>query len=286
MGEPEFDPPSASPPPSTVRGRPRWVQGMACVAIIPLLGFIGQTGQTLWDEWGSLRQDQISERESAIVGYLDINPKPSYAAKPDDWFHDEGDDSLLWAGWKKTEHRWFRFGRGEIDVRSLSMPIGQDAIRAIDYPIYEQDGGPRWGRVPPNAPVVGFGEDSAATAYPIKVLDKVQVVNGQLDDRPVLVAYSPNGSISIFEATLEGRRVTMGHSGYFMRKGPVLYDRRTQSLWVEGEGGLLALAGRRKGVLLKRVAQLDVVPWSEWRFGHPEGRLLIGADRSKASPAD
>ena len=289
MGEPEVDPPSvpSAPNPTPSRGRSVWVRGIACVAMIPLLGFIGQTGRTLWGEWTSLRQDQVDMRSSAVVGYISINPDVSYAARPDDWYHDEGDDSLLWAGWKDQENKWFRFGRGEIDARQLSLPIGRDAIRAIDDPIYERDGGPRWGRIPPEAPVAGFEQDGSAVAYPIKLLAKVLVVNDQLGSHPVLVAYSPaNSAVAIFEGSLEGRRVTLGHGGYFRGSRPVLYDRGTQSLWNEGEGGMVALAGRRKGVSLKLIAKLDVVPWSDWSGRHPEGRLVIGADRSKGMPPD
>jgi Protein of unknown function (DUF3179) len=289
MGEPEVDPPNV--PPASVpilgRGRAFGVRSLACVALILLLGFIGQTGRALWGEWGDLRQDQVRERESAIVGYLNINPNISYAASPPDWSHDEGDDSLLWAGWKDGSHHWFRFGRGQFDTRQLSLPIGRDSIQAIDYPVYEQGGGPRWGRVPPEAPVVGFEEDGLAVAYPMKVLGKVLVVNDQFGDRPILVASTPNGDVSVYEGTLDGRRVTMGHGGYFLRGNrPILYDRGTQSLWAAGQGGMIAVAGRRKGASLKLVARPEVVAWSDWRDSHPDGRLLIGADRSRGMPVD
>jgi hypothetical protein len=289
MGEPDVDPPSIPviPNPSPSRRRPLWVRALAFVAMIPLLGFIGLMGRTIWGEWKSLRQDQVDMRSSAIVGYLDINPEVSYAATPNDWFHDEGDDSLLWAGWKDKKNHWFRIGRGELDVRQLSLPMGRDVIRAIDEPIYEHDGGTCWERVPPEAPVVGFERDGSAVAYPMKVLDKVMLVNDRLGDRPVLVAYSPyEHTVAIFEATVDGRRVTLGHGGYFERTRPILYDRGTNSLWSEREGGMVAVAGRRKGTSLKMIAKLDVVPWSDWRDSHPDGRLVVGADRSKGMPSD
>lgn len=289
MGEPLVDPPSVpdgpTPAPNPGRRRSPWVRGMACLALVPLLGFIGQTGRTLWGEWTLLRQDQVRERESAIVGYVNINPAVSYASMPDNWSHDEGEDSLLWAGWKDGKHHWFRFGRGEIDVSRLSLPIGRDVFQAIDYPVFEQEGGPRWGRVPPEAPVVGFERDGSAVAYPVKVLAKVMLVNDQLGDSPVLVTFSPSdSSVAVFEATIDGQRVTLGHGGYFRENRAVLYDRGTESLWAQGQGGMVAVAGRRKGASLKLVRKLDMVAWSDWRDGHPDGRLLIGADRSKGLP--
>src|SRR5258707_193128 len=90
-------------------------------------------------------------------------------------------------------------------------------------------------RKPPRGhPAWGLGDEAGAPASRIKVLKKVEVVSGQVGDKPVLVAYCPSGSISIFEATLDGRRVTLGHSGYFEKERPILYDRGTQSLWAEG----------------------------------------------------
>ena len=287
MAEPELDAASVPHVPIPTRGRPLWLKGMACVAILPLMGFIGQTGRSLWGEWRSLRQEQDSERSSVVVGYINITPKPSYAARPDDWFHDEGDDSLLWSGWRDGKNHWFRIARGDLEGHRLSMPIGRDVIQAIDQPIYERASGACWDRVPSEAPVAGFDGEGAAIAYPIRVLDKVEVVNDRVVGRPVLVVYSPaEGAVSMFEATLDARPVTMGHGGYFLGKHPVLYDRKTESLWSERDGAMVSVAGLRKGAALKRVARLDVVAWNDWRAGHPDGRLLIGADRSRPMPVD
>ena len=205
MAEPEADRPSDPPAPPPRRGRPAWARGIACVAMIPLIGFIGLSGRSLWGEWASLREDRVRMRESGVVGYLGIAPRPSYATKPPDWFHDEGDDALLWAGWKDGEHRWFRFGRGDIQARHLSLPIGKDSIQAIDHPVYEADGGLRWSRVPHEARVAAFEDDGVAFAYPLRVLDKVEVVNDQVNGRPVLVAFTPMvDTVSVFEATWTG----------------------------------------------------------------------------------
>ena len=286
MAESELDPACVPRVPVPTRGRSPWVKGMTCVAILPLLGFIGRTGNSLWDEWKCLREDQVSERASAIIGYINITPKPSYAARPDDWFHDEGDDSLLWAGWRDGQNQWFRIGRGDLERHRLSMPIGRDVFQAIDRPLYERAKGVRWGRVPPEALVAGFGGDGAI-AYPMRVLDKVEVVNDRVGDRPVLVVYTPGAEeVSMFEAALDGRPVAMGHGGYFLGRRPVLYDRETEGLWSERDGAMVALAGRHKGATFKRIARLDIVAWGDWRAGHPGGRLLVGADRSGPGPLD
>ena len=288
MARGELNPPDVPHGSTPSRGRSPWVRGMACVAMLPLLGFIGQTGNSLWGEWRSLRTDRLSERASAVVGYVNINPNPSYATRPVDWSHDEGDEAVLWAGWKDDRNRWFRYGRGDIEVGSLSGLLGRDVIQAIDYPLYERAGGACWVRIPDEAPVVGLEGTDETTAYPLRVLDKVEVLNDRIGDRPVLIAYTPvEERVSAFDASFEGRRLTMGHSGYFIdRHHPVFYDRGTESLWTERDGAMVAIAGRRKGVSLKKIARLDPVSWGTWRAKHPDSRLVIGADRSRAMPVD
>jgi hypothetical protein len=258
---------------------------MACVAIFPLLGFIGLNGRQLWSDFCLLRNDQVSVRASAIVGYVDINPDPSFARSPDDWIHDEGNATLLWAGWKKGKHQWFTLGLGEIDRLRISTPMGRDVIRAIDFPLYETGGGERWVRIADDARVAGFDSSEGSFAYPLTILDKVEMINEQIGELPVVVTYTPVvDKISVYEALVDGQRVTFGHGGYFFRHHPVLYDRSTESLWSEVDEVLVAVAGRRKGTRLKRIAQLEFVAWSTWKSDHPEGKLLIGADRSKPIP--
>ena len=282
MASGDIDLPSVPHVPISPRVRPFWARCLAFVAIVPLVGFIAQSARTLWQEWNSLRRDHASVQASDIVGYVNISPNPSYAARPTDWFHEEGGAVVLWSGWRDGQNHWFRCSRGDIDVRFLSLPIGRDVIQAIDVPIFEQGSGPRWDRVPDAAAVVGLEGKGGATSYPLKVLDKVEVINDHTGDRPVLLAFTPvEDVVSIFEATLEGQRVTMGHSGYFIGHRPVLYDRGTESLWSEKEGSMIALTGPRKGSSLKSIGQVRAVAWSDWRAKHPDCRLLVGADRSR-----
>ncbi len=156
MADGDVTPPSVPHVPIPTRGHSPWARGLACVAMVPLLGFIGQTGNTLWGEWKSLRSARLSERASAVIGYVNINPNPSYAASPDNWFHDEGDEAVLWAGWKDERNQWFRFGRGEIEMSLLSMPIGRDVIQAIDHPLYERAGGNAGAGFPRRPPSSGW----------------------------------------------------------------------------------------------------------------------------------
>lgn len=268
--------------PPTRRG-PIWARGLACVAILPLVGFIGGKGWTLWDEWRGLRGDEVSARANSVIGYVNITPDPSYADRPENWLHDEGEHTLLWAGYRNDTHRWFQFGRGQLDTRQLSMPIGRDSIRTIDRPIFEQGGGARWNRIPDEATVIGLEGGDEPPAYPLRVLDKVVAINDRIEGRPILVVFTPiKEEVAIFESGVGGRPVVMGQSGYFVAYSPLLYDRETESLWVEVGEAMTAVAGARKGTRLPRVAGVVPSPWGDWKARYPRTRLVVGADRATA----
>ena len=61
----------------------------------------------------------------------------------------------------------------------------------------------------------------------------------------------------------------MGQSGYFVGHRPLLYDRETESLWVERDEAMTAVAGRRKGASLPRIARVAPVAWGDWQARHP-----------------
>lgn len=281
------DPPAA-PLPATP-DRASLPKGLVLLALIVLLLFIGRHARSLWREWSGLQSELSRARQTGVIGYLNISPQWSYAARPEDWFRDEGDSTFLWGGWDSREgHHWFRTGRGDLDLEddALSPPIGRDVFRAIDHPLFESKGGPIWGRIPAEARVVGFGLAGIEAVYPLLLLDKVQVVNDLFDRRPLLVTYNPlaapGEAVDVYEAVLDGDRVTMGLSGYLRGNAPMLFDRGSESLWVGSDDALLAIAGPRKGSKLRHVARPEVVTWGDWRSRHPGSRLLIGAVRSPA----
>jgi hypothetical protein len=258
-------------------------------ALVVLLGFIGVKTPTLWQEWRALQHDWEADRRSRIIGFVAISPKISYAVKPADWIHNEGDATLLWSGWRPDRgHGWFRVGKGELDPDRLSAPFGRDVIRAIDRPIVEVGGGRRWEAIPEDNLVAGLKWGSASVAYPLQVLEKVEVINDTVAGRPLLVVFTPfqpiEQSIHLFDPELDGHRVTLGSSGYFHDQTPLLYDRETESLWMVDDTELVSVAGRRKGSRLNSLGQASLQSWGDWQDQYPQCRLLVGADRSVGIP--
>ncbi len=253
-----------------------------------LLGFIGVKARSILGEFRQLRKEQARTDLSVPVGYIDVHAELNHARRPDDWCHHEGDQTLLWCGWKDGKHDWFRIARGDLATDQISEPMGRDVVRAIDHPIVERAGGEHWAKIPTAALVAGLQANGVRAAYPIVMLAKVEVINDMLGDRPLLVVFRPFApdweAVGAYAPVVDGRRITMGLSGYLLDKKPILYDRGTRSLWHERDGTLTAVAGSLKGVTLPAVDGIETRTWSDWRSRYPESRLVVGADRKKPRP--
>ena len=264
------------------------VKCLTIIGIVGLLGYVGAQDMTLFREWRALTIEQSQSSDAAIVGYSNVSPHPNYAEVPVNWFHHEGDQTLLWSGWKSGSHQWFRIGKGDLDRSRISTPYGKDSVQAIDEPAVEVGGGIRWNRIPDESPVAGLELSGKHLAYPLKLLEKVEVVNDLVEGVPIIVTYSPfvpeRELVAVYDATSMGQRINIGFSGYFLMQKPLFYDRGTESLWAGTSEGLTAVAGRCKGKNLKTIASPIPVSWSSWRSTHPDGRLVVGAVRDTKLP--
>ena len=265
------------------------VRGLTVCAILVTAGFAVSQAYGLWTQWSQLQVEIGGAQNSQIIGYRDIAPLASYAVGPGDWFRQEGDQSLLWANWEHgVGHKWFHFRRGDIDKEHLWRPDSIFVSRAIDYPLIETGGGEIWVRIPPESPVVGHTLLGRKCVYPVLVLGKVQVVNDLVNDHPFLIvsnAFAPSErAVSIFDANLNGERVTMAATGYFHDGKPVLFDRGAQSLWMEKDESLTSVTGEHRGLKLTRIAHLTPVTWKTWLKQNRDSRLVVGADRSRGVP--
>ncbi len=258
--------------------------------MLPFLVFIAFASSSLWREARALMFDMTRARNSGVVGYTDIHPNPSYATRPRNWYREEGDVLHLWSGWKDNAHQWFRVKKGDLARERLTLPVGRDTVRAIDHPILETEGGDRWIRLPDDAPVIGLRNGDSRRAYPLRLLDKVQVINDAGPDQPFLVTFTPAfglvEGVILFDPNVEGQRLTMGLTGYHYDQKPLLYDRGTESLWMVEETELVSLGGPKKGTRLKSLGRPTPVRWASWRDENPTSQLIVGADRKRTVPAN
>ena len=264
---------------------------LSVLAILLVSGFLFIQARHLWLEWRLLQAEVRTSKLLAPVGFLDIAPVSSYAQPPNDWIRDDGTHTLLWSRWEGgVGHRWYQFASGELDRAQISKPSRLFISRAIDFPLVETDGGTIWNRIPSESMVLGHRLEGRKCAYPLGVLRKVEVINDVIDGHPYLIDSNPfvpeSDGYAIYDATLDGHRVTMTASGYFQESQPILVDRGTDSLWLDTEGPLVAIAGKLKGKQLVRVAHPAPVTWSSWLGENGQGRLVVGADRTQGIPQE
>jgi hypothetical protein len=237
-----------------------------------------------WSEWQTMRQEMEAETLTAPIGFHNVYTQPSSAVKPENWFRSEGELVYLWAGWERNQHFWFKAGRNDLERRRLSEPISRDVIRSVDDPWVEVGGGSIWEKLPPETLVAGQSLAGVPTAYPMRVLAVMCVVNDLIDDRPFLAVLSNRDlgkhAVGIFDPRVDGKRLSLGTSGYTLDGNLLLYDHETESLWIEERDSVLALSGRQKGNRLPLLARPALIPWSDWKSRNPWSRLLVGTHES------
>lgn len=170
-------------------------------------------------------------------------------------------------------------GRKPFDVTRHTIPITEirgggpprDGIPALINPeMVSAREADRW--LGKNDRVIGVHLNGEARAYPIRVLNWHELVNDLAGGQPVLVSWCPLcGSGVVFDARVEGRRLTFGVSGLLWQRNVLMFDRETDSLWSQllMEAVTGPLAGTRLNVLPAR----DTT-WGDWKKAFPETVVL------------
>jgi len=166
----------------------------------------------------------------------------------------------------------------EFDLSNLSVPRKYvtsggpppDGIPSIDKPLFTSAANSPLG---PEERILGVAANGVAKAYPIKILDRHEIVNDRFDGEPVVVTYCPLcGSGIAFDAKVDGPK-TFGVSGLLYNSDVLLYDRQTRSLWSQIMGE--AVAGPMQGTQLKPLPTKNTT-WGEWRAEHADSLVLAG----------
>ena len=145
-----------------------------------------------------------------------------------------------------------------------------DGIPAIDHPRFLRPAQVSF--LSADEPVLALQIGADARAYPVQILIWHEIVNDTVGGVPVAVTYCPlcNSAIA-YDRRAAGRDLSFGTSGDLYDSNLVMYDRQTQSLWVQFTGQAVA------GVLTGRQLNpypMQTVSWSAWRAGHPHGWVL------------
>lgn len=77
----------------------------------------------------------------------------------------------------------------------------------------------------------------------------------------------------MYERRLDGQTLSFGHAGMLLHESFVMYDRQTDSLWVQAKGEAFhgPLAGKRL-----RLMPSTVTSWTQWKRSYPHTLVLSG----------
>jgi len=247
---------------------------------------IGKLGTRLYGELTVLSAELADARNREPMGYVGISseqPEP----KPPSCIREHDGHVYLWAGMgAKGQAGWFDVTATDLPLRQFAFAFGRDRIKTIDYPIVQTADGEIARRIYPERQVLGLNFNGITRAYPVTVMDKVEVVNDTFGDRAVAMTFCPLiKKPAVYERMLDGEVVSLGSSGYCYESAFVLYDRRTDSLWCPRDEGLTAITGKLVGKTLPFLSvQAEKTNWGEWRRRHPTTDVVVGADRTQGIP--
>lgn len=166
----------------------------------------------------------------------------------------------------------------DFDLSRARVPVAEivaggpprDGIKSVDAPELVAPEEASW--VAPRNPVLGVALGEDAHTYPVHLMEHHQIVNDHLGDVPVVVTYDPlAGAPRAYRREVEGRTLEFGVSGLVYNHNFLLYDRQTQSLWVQFTGEAIsgAYAGKRLASLRIRQEVLGT-----WLSRNPRARVL------------
>jgi uncharacterized protein DUF3179 len=182
---------------------------------------------------------------------------------------------LLSVAWSTPAHavskNGFKLNDASIPVREILYGgPPRDGIPAINKPKFVTSDAVDF--LDDDDRVLGVVIGDIAKAYPIKILDRHEIVNDQSGDQNFVVTYCPLcGTGVVFAANIGEGFLNFGVSGLLYNSDVLLYDRNTESLWSQIMGE--AISGELKGVKLPQLPVFHT-SWGEWKNRHPDSLVL------------
>jgi len=159
-----------------------------------------------------------------------------------------------------------------IDIEELVPGCPErDCIPPIDQPVFtsiaDADG---W--LDARAPVAVVMEGGEARAYPLQILARHEIVNDEVGGRALAVTYCPLWNTAVvFDRVVDGEVVAFGVSGFLRQRNLVMWDRTSESLWLQATGE--GLVGQGSGDVLTMLPA-PVMSWTDFKAMAPSGAVL------------
>jgi hypothetical protein len=165
------------------------------------------------------------------------------------------------------------------DFSEHSVPLSEfvsggpprDGIPPIDEPSYvSQDEAEDF--LSDREPVLVVEQSGEARAYPLQILVWHEIVNDELEGRPIAVTYCPlcNSSV-VFDRRVGGDELTFGTTGNLRNSDLVMWDRQTESWWQQLTAE--AVVGELTGTKLE-VLPAQTLSFEDFRAAYPQGDVL------------
>jgi hypothetical protein len=173
--------------------------------------------------------------------------------------------------------------------------VPRDGIPAIHNPIFIEAAEADFLRDTDR--VLGLTRNGVTKAYPIRIMDRHEIVNDRFGDEPIVVTYCPLCfSGMAFKATIGGEVRRFGVSGLLYNSDVLLYDYESDSLWsqimskaisgpMKGTDRLMFPVARENGAYKNKERVLDadgtelpsvIVYWFAWYAFHPSTIVFPG----------
>ncbi len=148
---------------------------------------------------------------------------------------------------------------------------GKDGIRSIDQPEFETiESTEKW--LDDREPVIVFTSGAFSKAYPLQILIYHEIVNDQLNGHEVAITYCPLcNAAMVFSRQHKGALLDFGTTGKVYTNNLVMYDRQTESWWLQftGEG----VVGDYSGDSLQLLPS-QIVSFKQFKDAYPLGEVL------------
>ena len=279
--------PEPTAPEST--GRPSTPRRILTFVVFTALavGLLWWLGHGTWSAYQEYRQASQGAEESAPVGYVGVSLRRTYNDKPPRFIDATGGRKRLWAArGADGQPEFYDVTDAAFAVDTVSGGYGRDSIAGIDFPLFEKPDSSRVRQFRDQQPIWGLALPDGVRAYPRDLLRKIEVVNEEGGIPFAIVFDRQHNAARFYDRRVEGRPVTFGTTGYAVGESddpqsgrPLLYDRRTKSLWLPEEKELVCVNGPLKGTRLPSTFQPQETTWGAWVAGHPNTLVLIGSDR-------
>lgn len=281
------EPPVTSPA-SVPRRRLRPLVGIG-IAGLALAAFWLLIGRNLAAQYQQFLEESRAAEDNVPIGYLGLNPRRSYNDRAAVFLVKQEGRTTLFAA-KNGDGKpddVYDVTEASIDMNALEGGFGRDSIPGIDYPILETSRGVRGKKLRMRQEVFGLELDGEPRAYPRDLLEKIEMVNDGHGKDALLIVYDRGRAVvSAFRREVDGATVSFGSTGYSRSKQPVLYDRKTRSVWALEGDAFLCVAGAWKGRSLLPFQRVEPTPWGDWLGRHPDTKVLVGNDRSQPIPIE